>query len=261
MIWLGTSGYSYADWHETYYPADLESNRRLAFYAAEFDTVEINYTYYRMPTADHMQRLATQTPDTFCFAVKAHQDITHNRRDDPVALAQFRAAMTPLQQQEKMGAVLLQFPHSFRNTSQNVDYIRRCVDRLPDLPLVIEFRHDGWITQRTLALFRELGVGFCNVDMPQLPGLLPKTAFVTSPTAYVRFHGRNKEKWWKHDQAWERYSYTYEKTELQEWIPKLLEMNEQAENLFVYANNHWQGQSVTAVRQLRLLLDLHDAEA
>jgi len=259
MIWLGTSGYSYADWHEVYYPADLASGDRLAFYVAEFDAVEINYTYYRMPTADHMQRLVAQTPDRFYFAVKAHQDITHKRRDDPVPWAQFRAAMAPLQQQGKMGAVLLQFPHSFHNTSQNADYIRRCADQWPGLPLVVEFRHNDWITQRTLALLRENGIGFCNVDMPQLPGLLPKTAFVTSPTAYVRFHGRNKEKWWQHDEAWERYSYSYDESELKEWIPRLNQMNKQAENLFVFANNHWQGQSVTAIRQLKLLLDGHTA--
>ena len=141
-----------------------------------------------------------------------------------------------------------------------MDYIRHCVDQLGDLPLVVEFRHSDWITQRTLGFLRELGVAFCNVDMPQLPGLLPKTAFVTSPLAYVRFHGRNKEKWWKHDQAWERYSYTYNEAELKEWIPKLATMDEQAENLFVFANNHWQGQSVTAIRQLKMQLDRHTAE-
>ena len=156
-----------------------------------------------------------------------------------------------------MGAVLLQFPHSFHNTTENADYIRRCVDQLADLPLVIEFRHNDWITQRTLSMLRDSAVGFCNVDMPQLPGLLPKTAFVTSPTAYVRFHGRNKEKWWQHDQAWERYDYFYSEAELEEWSPRLIQMDEQAEKLFIFANNHWQGQSVTAIRQLTMLLDQH----
>lgn len=260
MIWLGTSGYSYDDWHETYYPAGVAEGERLAFYANEFNAVEINYTYYRMPTADHMARLAAQTPDRFYFAVKAYRDITHERRDSSVPLAQFRAAMTPLQKQEKMGAVLLQFPHSFHNTTENADYIRRCIDQLTGLPLVVEFRHSDWITQRTLALLRETSTGFCNVDMPQLPGLLPKTAFVTAPTAYVRFHGRNKDKWWQHEHAWERYNYAYSETELEEWAPRLNQMNEQAANLFVFANNHWQAQSVSTIRQLKLLLDSHIPE-
>lgn len=255
MIYLGTSGYSYDDWRQVYYPPDLPQGEWLAFYAAEFKAVELNFTYYRMPTAEHLRSMAARTPDGFQFAVKAHQDITHNRREDPVPLAQFRAALAPLQGDGKLGAVLLQFPHSFRNTEGNVAYLRRCAEQLPDLPLVIEFRRDEWIAQRTLNLLRELQIGFCNVDMPALPGLLPKTAFVTAPTAYVRLHGRNKEKWWKHDQAWERYDYTYSEGELQEWIPHLIEMDEQAEKLFVFANNHWQGQSVQAVRQLSMLLD------
>ncbi len=255
MIWLGTSGYSYADWRGVYYPPDLPEQDRLAFYAAEFSAVELDFTYYRMPTADHLQEMAAQTPEGFRFAVKAHQDITHNRRADPVPLAQFRAALAPLQGAGKLGAVLLQFPHSFRRSEQNAAYIRRCAGELPDLPLVVEFRHSDWLTRRTLALLRELGVGFCNVDMPGLPGLLPKTAWVTAPTAYVRLHGRNADKWWQHEQAWERYNYMYSQKELDEWAPHLHEMNEQAQDLFVFANNHWQGQSIDAIRQLRLILD------
>lgn len=255
MIWLGTSGYSYADWQGVYYPPDLPAKDRLAWYASEFQAVELDFTYYRMPTADHLHELAAQTPDGFQFAVKAHQDITHTRRADPVPLAQFRAALAALQGAGKLGAVLLQFPNSFRYSEQNAEYIRHCAGELPDLPLVVEFRHNDWLNQRTLALLRELGMGFCNVDMPSLPGLLPKTAWVTAPTAYVRFHGRNADKWWQHEHAWERYNYTYSEQELREWKPRLHEMDEQAQNLFVFANNHWQGQSVDAIRQLRLILE------
>ncbi len=255
MIWLGTSGYSYEDWREVYYPRDLPAQERLAFYAAEFKAVELDFTYYRMPTAEHLNKLAGQTPPEFRFSVKAHQDLTHTRRADPVPTAQFRAALAPLQSAGKLGAVLLQFPHTFHNTPENAEYICRCVESLPELPLVIEFRHSNWLTRRTLNMLRRLGVGFCNVDMPALPGLLPKTAFVTAPTAYVRLHGRNAEKWWQHEQAWERYNYAYSEDELREWVPRLREMEAQAENLFVFANNHWQGQSVSTIRQLRLILD------
>jgi uncharacterized protein YecE (DUF72 family) len=255
VIYLGTSGYSYEDWKGVYYPADLPAAEWLAFYAAEFKAVELNFTFYRMPTAGHLRDMAARTPPGFQFAVKAHQDITHNRRDDPVPAAQFRAALAPLQQEGRLGAVLLQFPYAFRQTEDNIAYLRRCVEQLPDLPLVVEFRREEWIAQRTLHLLRELQVGFCNVDMPHLPGLLPKTAFVTAPLAYVRLHGRNAEKWWRHEQAWERYDYLYSEEELREWVPHLRQMDEQAENLFVFANNHWQGKSVRAARQLAMLLE------
>lgn len=253
MIYVGTSGYSYADWKGVFYPPDLPQNQWLAFYAREFTAVELDFTYYRMPTADQLVKIAAQTPDHFRFAVKAHQDITHHRQAETTALTQFRAALTPLRQQGQLSAVLLQFPGSFRCTDTNLDYLRRCAEHLPDLPLVIEFRHREWISQRVLTLLRELQVGFCNVDMPALPGLLPRTALVTAPTAYLRLHGRNAKTWWQHDQAWERYNYHYSKPELREWIPHIRQMDAQAEQVLVFANNHWQGQAVETARQIKIL--------
>ena len=117
-IYLGTSGFSYADWKDAYYPADLPRQEWLAFYSAEFHAVELNFTYYRIPTADQLRRFDAQTPDRFQFAVKAHQDITHNRRGDPTPFVRFRAALSPLQQKGKLGAVLLQFPNSHACESQ-----------------------------------------------------------------------------------------------------------------------------------------------
>jgi len=255
VIYFGTSGYSYDDWQERYYPADLARGDRLGFYAAEFGAVELNFSYYRMPEAEHLAEMVSRTPASFRFSIKAHQDITHGRKDAPGALARFRAALVPLQKAQKLGAVLFQFPYSFHNTVENTAYLRDCAEQLPDLPLVVEFRNNEWLTQRTVGLLRELGVAFCNVDMPQLPGLLPKTAWVTAPIAYVRLHGRNAEKWWRHEHAWQRYDYSYSEEELAEWVPHLLDMERQSQALFVFANNHWQGQSVQTVRQLAVLLE------
>ena len=251
-MYLGTSGYGYADWKHLYYPANVPRSSWLSYYANEFRAVELNFTYYRLPTAGQLEKLAAQTPDDFKFAVKAHQEITHIRRGDPVVFARFRAAIEPLQKEDKLGAVLLQFPFSFRNVKENGYYLQHCARQLADLPVVMEFRHSSWVTQRTLGKLREWQAGFCNVDMPKLPGLLPQTALVTAPTAYVRLHGRNTDKWWRHEHAWERYDYTYSSEELDEWIPHLVEMDKQAENMFVFANNHWQAQSVATIRQIRI---------
>ena len=254
-MYIGTSGYSYDDWKHVYYPANVPRSGWLAYYANEFPAVELNFTYYRLPTAAQIEKLAAQTPVDFRFAIKAHRDITHTRKGDPVIFAQFRAALEPLQREDKLGAVLLQFPYSFRNTKENAYYLQHCAKQLADLPYIVEFRHSSWITQRTLNQLREWQAGFCNVDMPKLPGLLPQTAFVTAPTAYVRLHGRNAEKWWRHEQAWERYDYAYSDRELIEWIPHLVEMQRAAESLFVFANNHWQGQSITTIRQIRMQVE------
>jgi len=253
-MYLGTSGYSYDDWKHVYYPANVPRGSWLTYYSSEFQAVELNFTYYRLPTAEQLANLAAQTPEDFRFALKAHQDLTHVRKGDPVTFARFRAALEPLQNENKLGAILLQFPYSFRNTNENTYYLQHCAKQFAELPFVFEFRHNSWLTQRTLSKLREWQAGFCNVDMPKLPGLLPQTAFVTAPTGYVRLHGRNAEKWWRHDHAWERYDYTYNEQELQEWIPHLTEMDEQAENLYVFANNHWQGQSISTVRQVGMQL-------
>jgi uncharacterized protein YecE (DUF72 family) len=253
MIYLGTSGYSYQDWVDVYYPPDLPPGEWLSYYAAQFDAVEINYTYYRLPTAEHLQRFAERTGEDFCFSIKAHQNITHHREKPPV-FAQFRHALGPLQREQKLGAVLLQFPYAFQHDEANVAYLETCFRELGGLPLVVEFRHDSWLTQRTLSMLREHEVAFCNVDMPDLPGLLPRTAWVTAPIAYVRLHGRNAGKWWHHEHAWERYDYTYEDADLAEWIPHLREMDRQAQSVYLFANNHWQGQSVSTVRQIQMLL-------
>jgi uncharacterized protein YecE (DUF72 family) len=255
MIYLGTSGYSYDDWKHVYYPANVPRAGWLTYYATEFRAVELNYTYYRIPTAEQLEKLSAQTPQDFRFAVKAHRDITHTRKGDPVIFGQLRAALEPIVGDDKLGAVLLQFPHSFRNTKENVYYLEHCVRQLSGLPCVIEFRHSSWVTQRTLGQLREWQAGFCNVDMPKLPGLLPQTALVTAPTAYVRLHGRNANKWWRHEQAWQRYDYTYSEQEIEEWIPHLLDMDKTAEELYVFANNHWQGQSIDTARQIKMLLE------
>jgi uncharacterized protein YecE (DUF72 family) len=256
VIYLGTCGYGYDDWSGVFYPPEVSRGGRLAFYASEFNAVELDFTYYRMPTAEHLKALSAQVPAApgFQFAVKAHQDITHQRRGGPAPFAQMRAAVAPLLRQGQLGAVLLQFPYSFHKSDASVRYLQHCFELLAELPLVVEFRSEEWLTRRTLALLREAGVGFCNVDLPELPRLPPRTAFVTSETAYVRLHGRNAKKWWQHDEAWERYDYSYTEEELGEWVPHLLEMDEQAERLFVFANNHWEGQAIATARQLRLFL-------
>lgn len=255
MIYVGTSGYSYDDWVGPVYPPDLSKGDWLSFYAQEFQTCEINYTYYRLPSARTLAAMSGKTPDSFIFTVKASRELTHEREDPAAAFEAFRQGVAPLVDEGKLGCVLAQFPYSFHATPENRDYLRRFREYLADLPAVIEFRNRAWLEPETFDLLRELGLGFCAVDEPRLKGLLPPVAVVTSPVAYVRFHGRNAKKWWRHEHAWERYDYTYSPEELEEWRPKIEALDGEAEKTFVFANNHWQGQAVGTARQLRLLLD------
>jgi len=254
-IYVGTSGYSYDDWVGPFYPANLPPSERLSFYAREFRATELNFTYYRMPNVWTMQRIAAKVPPGFLFTVKAPGELTHERaKDNQVAFQTFRNILRPLQEGNKFGCVLIQFPFSFHATAQNRAYLEFCREQLSDLPVVVEFRNAGWIEPETFEWLRRWQLGFCCVDQPKLEGLVPPIAEATGPVAYVRFHGRNYQKWWKHEEAWERYDYTYAREELEEWVPKIQQLDRATERVFVFANNHWQGQAVDTARQLKLLL-------
>jgi uncharacterized protein YecE (DUF72 family) len=254
MIYIGTSGYSYDDWVGPYYPPDLPKKEWLSFYAQEFRATELNFTYYQVPGPWALEQIAKKTPKGFLFTVKAHQTMTHEREDNEKVFAEFRAALRPLLEADKFGCILAQFPYSFHNNQQSRDYLRLFQERMEGLPVVVEFRNTEWIRPEVFALLRELGLGFCCVDQPRLKGLIPPIAVATGPVAYVRFHGRNAAKWWQHEESWERYDYSYTREELEEWVPKIRKLDEQAELTFAFANNHWQGQAVDTARQLKLLL-------
>ncbi len=252
MIRIGTSGFSYDDWIGPFYPKGLPAREHLAFYAREFSTVEINTTYYRVPDLRLVQGWAERTPADFLFAVKAYQSLTHERERPDCAA--FVAALQPLAAAGKLACVLAQFPYSFHPTPDNRDYLRQLRDGFGDLPAVIEFRHAGWLHPTTFELLRSLGLGFCCVDEPRLTGLLRPVAIATGRVAYVRFHGRNAAKWYNHDQAWERYNYTYSPAELQEWAPQIRTLDAGAALTLVYFNNHYVGQAVQGARDLSQLL-------
>jgi uncharacterized protein YecE (DUF72 family) len=254
MIFAGTSGYSYGDWVGPYYPAGLPKTDWLSFYAREFQACEVNFTFYRLPEARILAAMARKTPDGFLFTVKATQELTHKREDNAESFAKFVRGLQPLIEANKFGCVLAQFPYSFHSNKENREYVKAFPDLMAGLPVVVEFRNAQWLTAETFALLAEKRLGFCCVDEPRLKGLIPPLAEATSPVAYVRFHGRNAKKWWQHDEAWERYDYTYSKEELEEWVPRIRELDRKAETTFLFANNHWQGQAVDTARQLRLLL-------
>ena len=258
MIYIGTSGYSYDDWVGPVYPEGLAKSEWLTFYAQEFKTTELNFTYYRMPNPWMLGRIADKVPPGFLFTVKATREMTHVREEVDAALfQQFKDAVQPLIEQDKFGCVLAQFPNSFHNTPANQDYLRVLREQMGDLLVVIEFRNREWIQDEVFELLREQALGFCCVDQPQFRNLIPPIAITTGPVAYARFHGRNYKKWWKHEEAWERYDYTYKDEELQEWVPKIKRLDEEAEQTYVFANNHYQGQAVTTARQLGMLLKVN----
>jgi uncharacterized protein YecE (DUF72 family) len=252
VIKLGTSGFSYDDWVGPVYPPDLPRWGWLGYYAERFQTVELNVTYYRLPEHKIVSGWVDRTPEHFLFAVKAHRSLTHEREQPDYGA--YLSSLAPLIESEKLACVLAQFPHSFHATGANREYLAQLRRGLADVPVVAEFRDQAWVSDETFALLKELEMGFCCVDEPPLKGLMPPVAVATSPVAYVRFHGRNAAKWWQHEQAWERYDYTYSEQELETWIPRLKELAATSPLTLVYANNHYKGQSVDTIHKLEKLL-------
>ncbi|MBF6612307.1 MAG: DUF72 domain-containing protein [Chloroflexi bacterium] len=260
MIHIGTSGYSYADWKGPFYPEGIKDSEMLPFYAQEFHATEINYTYYRMPSARTLAAMASKVPDDFIFTIKASKELTHEREAEeggstPENFRLFREAVQPLIDEGKFGAVLAQFPNSFKPTPENRDYLSVFRERMGDLPVAVEFRNSTWITDETMELLRRNNLGYCSVDEPRLKGLIPPVAVATAPISYVRFHGRNAQKWWRHDEAFERYSYEYKPEELEEWVPKIDKLAKTSQNTFVFTNNHYRGAAVQTARELKDLLE------
>lgn len=252
MIRMGTSGFSYQDWVGPVYPESLQKWQWLGYYADRFNTVELNVSYYRLPTTKMSKGWVDRTPDDFLFTLKAHKSITHDRTDPDFDA--FLESLAPINEAGKLACILAQFPYSFHPTKENQDYLLRMREGFALMPVVVEFRDHAWVRDETFEMLEELGFGFCCVDEPRLKGLMPPIARLTSDIAYVRFHGRNAEKWWQHDQAWERYDYTYSEDELESWIPRIRELDSAAPLTLVYANNHYRGQSVDTLNKLESLL-------
>jgi uncharacterized protein YecE (DUF72 family) len=254
-ILIGTSGYSYDDWRGAFYPLRLAKGKMLEYYAQEFSFTEVNSTFYHIPAVRVMEALVKKAPEDFVFAVKAHGSLTHERDAEFTGHAEkFRVVLEPLREAGKLGAVLFQFPFSFRKTRENEEYLAHLRELFPDVPAAVEFRHATWVEQSTFDFLRSLDFGYVCVDGPPLRGLVGPAAVRTAGFAYVRFHGRNAAKWWRHGEAWERYDYLYSEKELAEWLPRVRSVAEGAGRTFVAFNNHPRGQAVENARMLREMI-------
>lgn len=251
-ILVGTSGYSFADWVGPFYPPGMKSGAFLEFYARHFSLVEVNSTYYRIPNPRVLDLMEKKTPPGFRFVVKLHQSFTHERSLDPALLRDFLAVLEPLKAAGKYDGLLAQFPWAFRKSAACAAHLVALREALPGEPLFAEFRHASWVTPGLGGWLREHGIGYCAVDEPALPGLVPPVTLVTTDDAYLRFHGRNEQTWWGREGG-DRYDYEYSEAELRDWLVKIREMASQARRTYLFFNNCHAGQ---AARNARLMQEL-----
>jgi uncharacterized protein YecE (DUF72 family) len=274
-IRIGTCSWADEALTKHWYPPGVRSGEdRLRYYAEHFDTVEANSTYYRLPDEEMVARWAERTPDGFVMHVKAFGVMTRHpvkaealpedlRSQAPVdergrvdrpsrefraeVFARFHAALEPLRAAGKLGGILLQFPSYVVYKPISLDYLQWAREQLRGDEMLVEFRHRSWLDDEhrveTLAFLEELGATYVAVDAPktEAKNLVPTVVARTSPTAYVRMHGRNEKTWnVRGGSASERFDYFYSEEELAEWVEPLRELSDGAERAYVlFNNNRW----------------------
>jgi uncharacterized protein YecE (DUF72 family) len=227
-VWIGCSGWNYRDWRETVYPKGLPARRWLEHYSSLFRTVEVNNTFYRLPTLAAVEGWVRQTPDDFLFTVKASRYLTHMKRltDMEAGVERFYERIEPLVTARKLGPVLWQLPGNFHRDD---DRLESAIERLPPGRHCIEFRHASWFADEVYELLRASGIALVIGDHPERPF---QTLELTADWTFIRFHygrrGRNGN---------------YSHSELESWKQRISAWRSTVE-VFAYFNNDWRGFAV-----------------
>jgi len=253
-IRIGPAGWAYDDWAGIVYPRSRPRDFHEAGYLAQFfDTIEINSSFYHPPAAKVTRgwiRRVAHNPH-FQFTAKLWQRFTHERNGSRQDEKTVKEGLAPLAEDGRLGALLLQFPWSFRNNKENREYLGGLVMMFLEYPLVLEVRHSSWNHPDTFKMLADLGVGFCNIDQPVIGRSLAPSARATALVGYVRLHGRNYEHWFSsEDHPEERYNYLYSMEELEPWAARIRNVAAQTDATFVITNNHFRGKAVSNALQL-----------
>ncbi len=256
-FYIGTAGWSYQDWEGVVYPRQKGSGFHPLVFLAEFiDLVEVNSTFYRTPVQSMTQSWVRriQTRPGFLFSVKLHQDFTHgDRHITPRMIDEFKWGIDPLRNHERLAAILVQLPWSFKDSGSSRAHLERIFAAFADYPLALEVRHGSWNRREFFQWLRGLGVAFCNIDQPLINHSLGPTAVQTHPDfAYVRLHGRNTKDWFNPGAGRDaRYNYLYSTQELDEWVERIRDLGKTSPKVFIITNNHYQGQAVANAMQIK----------
>jgi len=252
-FYIGTSGWSYpkgeGTWTGYFYPTGKINE--LEYYSQFFKTVEINSTFYRPPNTGYVHNWARRVPEDFLFTVKLWQKFTHPKmyqestgRDAVISQADvdlFKQGIEPLVRHGKLGAMLAQFPPSFKNDAYGQQILQAVAKTFGEYRLAVELRHRSWSDDEdTAGLLKQYNVTWVQIDEPKFKTSVSKYIPLTSDMAYFRFHGRNAEMWWKGDRE-TRYKYLYSPEEIEELTDKVRAASKDSTLLFAFFNNHWRG--------------------
>ncbi|HUP01278.1 MAG TPA: DUF72 domain-containing protein [Gemmatimonadota bacterium] len=264
-VYIGPAGWSYDDWKGIVYPreAGRPAGRRgrfdpLEYLAGYFDVIEINSSFYRPPPARWTRSWVRRVEENprFRFTAKLWRRFTHERDSPPSAdeIAEYREGIDVLAEEDRLLAVLVQFPWSFRNGPEERQWLATVAGTFADYPLVLEVRHASWDEPDVLAWLAERGIALATIDQPLHDGSLEPVERRTAPRAYYRLHGRNHAAWFAPDRpSHERYNYLYRPEELEPWAARIREAARErgVEAVIAITNNHYQGQAIVNALQLK----------
>ena len=249
---IGTSGWNYptgkGSWNGIFYPPGPKKGRdELAYYAEHFDTVEINTTFYGQPKPAVARTWAERTPPGFEFSLKLYRKLTHADRPgtpalDISAIDEYQRGIEPLAEAEKLGALLAQFPPSFKQTPEAQNYLDGLLARLHNYHVAVELRHRSWSDDfsATLALLNSHNAALTQIDEPKFKLSIRQNQLPNiSGFYYMRLHGRNAAQWWKHEKSEDRYNYLYSANELKPFSATADAARRLVKKFYLYFNNHF----------------------
>lgn len=286
---IGTSGWNYptgrGTWNGVFYPPAHGRPKgfdELAFYAEHFDTVEVNSTFYGQPRAQVSRAWAARTPRGFEFSLKLYQKFTHPgmfksrltsglpagatgpeqvdglldelARPTQPDVDEFRRGIDPIASGGKLGALLAQFPPSFKNTDASREYVAALLRAFGGYPVAVELRHRSWSDRLadTLSLLNGFGAAWVQIDEPKFRLSIRQNHLPNVKSFYyMRLHGRNAEQWWRHDKSEDRYNYLYSESELREFVETADAARRLVRNVYVYTNNHFSAKSVANAAMIK----------
>jgi len=251
----------------------------LAFYAEHFDTVEVNSTFYGQPRAEVTRAWAARTPARFEFSIKLYQKFTHPRmfkdrlsgglpdeaaRESALldALAQptgadvdaFRRGIDPLASSGRLGALLAQFPASFKDTPSSRDYLAGLLGAFAEYPVAVELRHKSWSDRigDTLEMLNTFSAAWVQIDEPKFRFSIRQNYLPNiRGFYYMRLHGRNAAQWWQHEKSEDRYNYLYTADELKDFTETADAAQALVRKLYLYTNNHFSAKSVANAAMIK----------
>ncbi|MCQ2591241.1 MAG: DUF72 domain-containing protein [Treponema sp.] len=278
---IGTSGYDYPEWKGVFYPEEVKRVDFLSYYATVFNALELNFSFYGMPTAERMEGFYARTEGKVFFSVKANRLLTHEVDGNWKNYAEdFKKAVTPLQEKGVLSGILFQFPESFRYSRDNRFYLGDLLKEFCGFPVVVEFRHKEWIKESVFDGLEKLNCSLCFCDMPQLKNLpdmnigeladvveraesIKKTSVFVGPNAYIRLHGRNAGAWYAVNEGADgqkngsaRYDYDYSNEELSKFVPVINDAYNKGKKVHVYFNNHPNGNGAKNAKALKEMVEL-----